>query len=324
MINNNILIEKYRPNKLDEVIGQNEIIRRLKRYVKNRNVPHLLFSGDAGTGKTTATIAMVKELYGSEWKSNFMELNAGDENGINVIRNKVKSYAGTKAIGDSDDIQFKIIFLDEADALTEEAQGALRRTMERYTNSCRFVLSCNYPSQIIEPIVSRCAVYQFKKIEPKDIIERIKYIVSQEKYTITSEAFEAIAYASDGDLRKAVSMLETSILTVDENTRIITINDIYNVSYIEPRTIENIIKKALLGEFLSSSILIENLLSTGVSSRDILKQMMKRAQELTIDDKIKVDISVIIGDTAWKINVTNEEIMLKWMLANITKLGSIK
>jgi len=322
MVNNDILIEKYRPNKLDDIVGQNEIIRRLKRYVKNRNVPHLLFSGPAGVGKTAATIAMAKELYGVGWQSNVMEINASDDRGIDVIRNKIKNYAGTKAIGDSNDIQFKIVFLDESDALTADAQGALRRTMERYTNSCRFILSCNYPSQIIEPIVSRCSVYQFKKINSQSMIERLKYIALQEKYTITQEALEAIVYISDGDARKAVGSLDNATLTANNNT--ITINDIYQVSYIEPQTIQNIIKKALSGEFLASSILIEKLLMNGVSSRDILKQIMQRVQELTIDDKMKVDISVIIGDTSWRINVTNEETMLKWMIAKIVKLGSVK
>ena len=322
MVNNDILIEKYRPNKLDDIVGQNEIIRRLKRYVKNRNVPHLLFSGPAGVGKTAATIAMAKELYGVGWQSNVMEINASDDRGIDVIRNKIKNYAGTKAIGDSNDIQFKIVFLDESDALTADAQGALRRTMERYTNSCRFILSCNYPSQIIEPIVSRCSVYQFKKINSQSMIERLKYIALQEKYTITQEALEAIVYISDGDARKAVGSLDNATLTANNNT--ITINDIYQVSYIEPQTIQNIIKKALSGEFLASSILIEKLLMNGVSSRDILKQIMQRVQELTIDDKMKVDISVIIGDTSWRINVTNEETMLKWMIAKIVKLGSTK
>lgn len=325
MSKSQILIEKYRPSKLDDVIGQNEIIRRLKRYVKNRNVPHLLFSGGAGTGKTCSVIAMAKELYGNTWQSNVMELNASDENGIDVIRTKVKNFAVTKAIGDSTiDIRFKIVFLDEADALTKDAQGALRRTMERYTNSCRFVLSCNYPSQIIEPIQDRCAIYQFKKIEPQHIIERLKHVASQEKYTITQEALEAISYVSDGSMRKAVGMLETATLTSNTETRTITINDIYQVSYIEPQTIQNIIKKALSGEFLISSLLIENILNNGVSARDILKQMMQRVQELPIDDKLKIDISIVIGDTSWRLNVTNEETMLKWMLANIVKLGDIK
>jgi replication factor C small subunit len=316
-----MLTEKYRPNKLDEIIGQNEIVRRLKRYVKNRNVPHLLFSGLSGTGKTTATIAMAKEIYGSEWQSNFLEINASDDRGIDVIRNKVKNYAATKAIGDSNDVQFKIVFLDESDALTPDAQGALRRTMEKYNLSCRFILSCNYLSKIIEPIISRCAVYQFKKIDTQSIMEKCKYIATQEKYTITLEALEAIAYSSDGDLRKAVGTLETSLLTVENN--IITIDDIYKVSYIEPQIIQNIIKKALSGEFLASSLLIENLMSNGSSSNEILKQMMSKITDLTINDKMKIDIAVIIGDTSWRTNVTNEEIMLKWMIAKIAKLGSV-
>ncbi len=322
MTNNNILIEKYRPQNLSEIAGQDEIVKRLKRYVKNKNVPHLLFSGISGTGKTCSVIAMAKELYGNEWQGNVTEINASDDRGIDVIRNRVKKFAGTKAIGDSSDIQFKIIFLDEADALTPDAQGALRRTMEQYTNSCRFILSCNYPSQIIEPIQDRCSIYQFKKINSKDIIERLKYISTQEKYTITQEALEALSYTCDGSLRKAVGMLETSMLTANNN--LVTINDIYNVSYIEPKVIETIIKKALVGEFLTSSILIENVLTNGTPARDILKQMMTRLQDLPIDNKLKIDISIIIGDASWKIRQDNELTMLKWTLANISKIGNMK
>jgi len=149
---NDILIEKYRPHNLSEVIGQDLIIKRLKKYVETKNMPHLLLSGSAGTGKTSTSIALAKELYEKGWQSNFMEINASDERGIDVIRNRVKDYAAVSSIGN---IPFKIIFLDEADALTNDAQGALRRTIEKYTSSCRFILSCNYSSKIIEPIKSR-------------------------------------------------------------------------------------------------------------------------------------------------------------------------
>ena len=160
-IKEEIWIEKYRPEKLDDIVGQDEIIRRLKSYVKTRNLPHLLFSGPPGVGKTAASISIVKEIFGDTWRNNFIELNASDERGIDIIRHKVKDFARMAPLGEAD---FKVIFLDEADALTNDAQSALRRTMERYSATTRFILSCNYSSKIIEPIQSRCAVYRFKPL----------------------------------------------------------------------------------------------------------------------------------------------------------------
>lgn len=316
-----ILIEKYRPKKLDEVIGQEEIVKRLKQYVISKNIPHLLLSGPAGVGKTSASIALAKELYGIEWSSNFMEINASDDRGIDVIRHRVKDYAAVSSIGN---VPFKIIFLDEADALTKDAQGALRRTIEKFTSSCRFILSCNYSSKIIEPIQSRTAVYRFKRIQPNAIIERCKYIANKENIKIESEALEAIAYISEGDCRRAVQILDTSRLTSENN--IITVKDIYQVSsYIEPKLITDIIKKALSREFFSSLTLIENLIMEGLSADDILKQLMSRAMELNVPDKrIIVELVDIIGEADWRISEgANEIICFKQMIAKMVKLGSL-
>ena len=181
-IKEEIWIEKYRPEKLDDIAGQDEIVRRLKSYVKTRNLPHLLFSGPPGVGKTAASISIVREIYGEGWRNNFIELNASDERGIDIIRHKVKDFARMAPLGDAD---FKVIFLDEADALTNDAQSALRRTMERYSATTRFILSCNYSSKIIEPIQSRCAVYRFRALSGEAIGKRISYIAAEENLVVS-------------------------------------------------------------------------------------------------------------------------------------------
>src|SRR3989338_4757426 len=173
MSQTDIWTEKYRPSKFEEVVGQHEIIKRIKSLVLAMNIPHLLFAGPAGVGKSTLALIVVRELFGPSWKENYLELNASDERGIDVIRQKVKDFARTKAISN---VPFKVIFLDEADALTNEAQNALRRTMENFTGTCRFILSCNYSSKIIDPIQSRCVVFRFKLLEKKDIEKIIKRI----------------------------------------------------------------------------------------------------------------------------------------------------
>src|SRR3989338_3622404 len=159
---NAIWIEKYRPKDFSELKGQKEIVKRVEAFVKQENMPHLLFAGPAGTGKTSLALIIARKLFKDAWHQNFLELNASDERGIDIIRVKVKDFARTRAIGD---VPFKIIYLDEADALTSEAQQALRRTMENYTQTTRFIISCNYSSKIIEPIQSRCAVLRFRPLD---------------------------------------------------------------------------------------------------------------------------------------------------------------
>ena len=160
-----IWTEKYRPKTFEQIKGQDEIVDRARAFVETRNMPHLMFTGPAGTGKTTLSLLIVKKLFGENWRNNYLELNASDERGIDVVRQKVKSFARTRSLSE---VPFKIIFLDEADALTREAQQALRRTMENFTENCRFILSCNFSSKIIEPIQSRCVVFKFRPIEKQE------------------------------------------------------------------------------------------------------------------------------------------------------------
>ncbi|PIN84208.1 replication factor C small subunit, partial [Candidatus Micrarchaeota archaeon CG11_big_fil_rev_8_21_14_0_20_47_5] len=197
--------EKYRPKTLPDVIGQAHIVSSLRAFVKNRNLPNLLFSGSPGIGKTTATLALAHDLYGENFSSSLLELNASDERGIDVVRGKIKDFARTVAL---EAVPFKIIFLDEADALTSDAQHALRRTMEKYLSITRFILSCNYSSKIIEPLQSRCSVFRFLSLSEGEIKQMIERIAKTEGLQVDEEALKTLIYISEGDMRKAINALQ--------------------------------------------------------------------------------------------------------------------
>jgi replication factor C small subunit len=249
-----IWIEKYRPKILNDVVGQDDIIERLKAYAKAKVVPHLIFAGPAGTGKTTSALALARELFVEDWKQNFNELNASDERGIGIIRGKIKDFARTAPIGKS---KFKIIFLDEADSLTSDAQAALRRTIEKYTHICRFVLSVNYSSKIIEPIQSRCTIFRFHPIKADDIKKHIRKIATNEKLEVTPDGLETIIFISRGDLRKAINILQVGA-TVNKK---ITAELLYQTSSTaKPEDVKTLVNSALGGNFMAARNQLYDLL----------------------------------------------------------------
>ncbi len=309
---NTIWTEKYRPERLDDVYGQEKITERLKAYVEQGNIPHLLFAGPAGTGKTTSAIAMSKELYGEQWSGSFFELNASDERGIDVIRNKIKEYARTSTLSKRG---FKIIFMDEADSLTSEAQAALRRTMEKYSGNCRFILSCNYSSKIIDPIQSRCAVFRFRHISNDGVENWLNHIAEGEGLTISKDALNLLVRISEGDLRRATNLLQISAATTrdihEENVR-------HSANIAKPGDIEIMIKTAIEGDFMQvRNQLYELLIDQGLSGNDIVRQIHKAIYNIPMDNERRMRLVDMIGEAEFRmVQGANERIQLEALLAH--------
>ena len=304
-----IWTEKYRPEKLSEVINQEHVVERLKYFVKNKTIPHMIFAGPPGTGKTCCAIAIAKELYGKYWKQNFQETNASDMRGIDVIRTRIKNFSRIKPM----DASFKIIFLDESDALTPDAQNALRRLMEIYSDITRFILSCNYSSNIISPIQSRAVLFRFKLLSKENVFEFLDRIVIGEKLKIDKEALDAIYSISEGDLRKSANILQASATLGKKITEKI----IYEVAaQAEPKEVKEMINHALNGKFLDArEVLKELLLKRGVSGQDIIKQISSQVYDLEISEEAKIKLIEKIGDFEYRLQTGNDQIQLEALLA---------
>ncbi|MDD6286655.1 replication factor C small subunit [Methanosphaera sp. Vir-13MRS] len=270
-------VEKYRPRTLDEVIGQEHIVERLKRYVDENSLPNIMFTGTAGVGKTTCALALAKTLLGDYWQQNFLELNASDARGIDTVRNEIKSFCKLKAVG----APFRIIFLDEVDNMTKDAQQALRREMEMYTKTSSFILSCNYSSKIIDPIQSRCAIFRFTPIKAAQIIRRLKYIAEQEGIEAEQSALENIVYFTQGDMRRSINILQASTTTDNK----VTEEAVYDViSRAKPKDVRKIINKALDKDFMGARDLLRDvMIMEGVSGDDLITQFYQEVTQMTYE-----------------------------------------
>ena len=307
-----IWIEKYRPQRLEDVVGHEAITERLRRYINQQDLPHLLFAGPAGTGKTTSAIAIAKEIYGDDWRENFLELNASDQRGIDVVRDRIKSFARASFGG----YDHRIIFLDEADALTDEAQSALRRTMEQFSDNTRFILSCNYSSRIIDPIQSRCAVFRFSPLGDEAVETQIGRIAETEDIELTDDAADALVYAADGDMRKAINGLQAAAVMggrVDEAA-------VYTItSTARPEEIQAMVERALDGDFTGARAQLDELLTdVGIAGGDIIDQMHRSVWEFDLAEREAVRLMEHIGEADYRITAgANEQVQLEALLASL-------
>lgn len=309
--------EKYRPKRFDELIGQIAIVERVKAMVSQENVNNLLLAGPPGCGKTTLVLVAAQELYGESWRENVLETNASVDRGITVIREDIKNFARTKPIGK---VTHKICILDEADALTKEAQQALRRMMETYSSTCRFALIANYSSKIIEPIQSRCVVFRFKPLEKKDIEVMMQRICKAEGITIEQKAIDALLHVAEGDLRRATTILQSCAVMGKK----IAEDHIYEIaSAAKPAEVKSILETAFSGNFEKArSILLQTMLQHGLAGLDMVKYLQQEVWNLSIPDEAKVKFVERCGEIEFRmVEGSDEFLQLEALLASILLEG---
>lgn len=308
-------VEKYRPTKLSEVVNQKDIIGSLSALLKNMDeMPHLLFSGSAGVGKTTSALCIARQILSDNWREYTLELNASDERGINMVREKVKKFSRWAGFGE---IPFKIIILDEADEMTSDAQTALRRIIEDTSKYCRFILVANNISKIIEPIQSRCAIFKFTSITEKDIIAHLKKIAKKEKIKADEKGLKLIYEYSEGDMRHAINLLQTvaSLGQITED------NVKSSAGLTKTKDVEDVLKMAIDGNFeRAREKMIELIKFYGMSESDFLKYLNAAIFKNKIENMTEIIKSIAEYDYRLLIG-SNPEIQLSALLATIANLS---
>jgi replication factor C small subunit len=309
--------EKYRPKRLDGIVDQKEIVERLKSFAKSRNVPHCIFAGPPGTGKTTAALCLARDLYGDVYREHLMELNASDERGIDVVRETVKTFARVKSIGE---IPFKILILDEADNMTSDAQQALRRTMERFTETCRFIMCANYSGKIIEPIQSRCAPFRFTHLPREEHDCYLKDIAAKEEVKLTTEGLDAIFEVCGGDLRRAINTLQSAAsLGKPVDAKVV-----YSVTgKASPVDVQKMLKVAMDGDFMEARKQLRDMIQKyGVAGTDIIRQIHTEIFRAEMPEKWRVKLADVVGEVDFRlVEGADEEVQLSALLAKLVETG---
>ena len=298
-------VEKYRPKKVSDVAHQDEVCSALRTSIQTGQMPHLLFYGPPGTGKTSTILAVCRELYGPLMKDRVLELNASDERGIKVVRSKIKSFAQV-AVGKTTHAgfpcpRFKIIILDEADAMTDNAQAALRRTIERYSNVTRFCLICNYVSRIIDPLASRCAKFRFKPLAREAMLDRLRDVSRSESLSLGDGVEDALINASGGDMRKAITYLQSAAQLYGGDggsSGGVTTDAVLQISGELPATVAEDFWKAVHSRNINNvKEAVENIVAEGFAATAILHKLMDdtlSSDRLT--DKQKAHVLLKIGE----------------------------
>jgi replication factor C small subunit len=310
--------EKYRPKKLREVVNQKEIIRGISNLIKSPDIPHMLFAGPAGVGKTTTALCIAMELLGDEWRKNTLELNASDERGIKMVRERVKEFAASiKLAGDKEYGKPKIIILDEADEMTSEAQTALRRIIEDSARTTRFIIICNYLSQIIEPIQSRCVVFRFTRLPKEDVINHLGMICEQQNVKYEEKALAQIYEATGGDLRHSINIMQAAA-----GMGLISVANVASAIGLSGRAkVGEVLRLAMSGKFNDSRAkLLELTQVYGMSEGDFMKYANEEAYEMRMEKP--EEFAAIMAEYDYRLSAgAHPEIQLSALLAQLGKLA---
>jgi len=315
-------IEKYRPKILDDVINQKETITGINALLKTpATMPHLLFAGPPGTGKSTVALCIARQLMGEGFRKLVLELNASDERGIGVVRERIKGFSQIIQSAPSG-VQFGLVILDESDEMTKDAQTALRRIMETASRTCRFILICNYQSGIIEPIQSRCSVFRFKQLDETEASVYLERICKVEKIRADPEALTRIVELSDGDLRRAVNFLQVAA-TSSKGGRL----ELSNLKELLPEAqselVSSMLKVALQGDFIKArDVMYELMGKYGMSGREIIRTANREVSRIPDLGEKQVQVVRTLGEYDFRLTQgANEDIQLSAMLAQITQIG---
>ena len=311
-------VEKYRPHSFDDIVSQNIAINNLRQFVQKGNMPHMIFSGPAGTGKTSTALIVAKEMLKSEnYALNVLELNASDTVRMDYVRTVIKDFVNQSMISGTESLKF--ILLDEADNIPNQVQQALRRIIEKTSNKVKFILMCNYINKIIDPIISRCAVFRFSNLNKESIINRLKYIVSKENLMIpkknAEEFYEILFFISGGDLRKAINTLQMAVaLELIEN---INVDEIFKISgFVSKEIIDKlieVIKKEPIDKVRTIINSIENL-----DCRNFIRQIMQILPNFDMSNKGLNNFIAFVGDIDYRISQgSDEKIQLTALMAEL-------
>merc|ERR1712062_157975 len=285
-------VEKYRPNALQELISHEDIIKTIRKFISQDKLPHLLFYGPPGTGKTSTILACAKEIYSpKEFNSMLLELNASDDRGINVVRGQILSFASTRTIFNKG---YKLVILDEADAMTNDAQNALRRIIEKFTDNVRFCMICNYLSKIIPALQSRCTRFRFGPLNSTQIVPRLQFVADEEKVNMTEDGKKALITLAQGDMRKVLNILQSCAMAFKE----VNEDNVYTcVGHPLKSDISNMVNWMLNESFsLAYKNIMELKTLKGLSLQDIITETHLFVHRLDVTQSIRIHLIIKLAE----------------------------
>lgn len=307
--NNNLpWIEKYRPTTLDEVSGHDSVIKTIRKFVDSGKIPHMLMYGPPGTGKTSTIQAIAREIYGKNYKNMVLELNASDDRGIDVVREQIKTFASTRQIFSKG---FKLIILDECDAMTNSAQNALRRVIEKYTTHTRFCILANYAHKITPAVQSRCTKFRFSPLPQESIKSRIRHVIECENVNLTPEAFSSLLVLSKGDMRRALNVLQACHASVDDEGQQITDDMVYDcIGSPRPADVKYIMDQILNADWETALSSINKVkVDRGLALADVLTEFAYEFQQLDLSNETRIELLIGLSEIEWRMSSGGNELI---------------